>query len=773
MSSGRAANRRPRQTSEATADAAPSSPRTNNDGSHHFRLHSPIGETRDDAASAANSTMKGTVKKWLSRGAAAVAQANSTTTKRDSIMRRDPLSSMQPRDHRESINLHDIDAIMDMGEDTEAMDVVPAVLAPRATGNVAAIREVWTAFETEAKSKIYSPECTDRRAGHADKHDGAAEVHEQRTIRHMEPMQPHLVRTSGDANMCSSPVGLSSRDVPKPWMANEDVQWSERDAEGLRRNSASDIQPRSAADPEGAHGNGGAANLHVPQGEEHLDHYPVIHNGYESDDTVVRPPLVHSRSIHRPVQGGLYTTISPTLSAHAKEQMARVETSTTSTSTRMWDEIGAHAGPRSPLAMVMASIVLPDLVPSADDGAVPSKPPSDGCSPSTSNDSLGSQYAPSSPRSPVPKSKKDLRDLQSLQMLAMRPTTAAPLTPAKGGSWAMMVSRDIFERASDMERRRQEAIYELIATEETYVADLEIVDELFFRPMQKLLSRNDVEAVFGNLKAVRMATERLMHALPSFTPAKHADHQAIRQAVDLAEDLLRRSNEAARDRADLSRLKEIAASLIMDSEEQQLDLTGSTRHLGQRRFVMEGVWMKGRQGRRITAFLFTDLLLLCEPARAQAGMYKPYLAPIPLLELEVRETSGTRSLLRLEDSAFQIVHKKRSLTVKTENAGAKRKWMQAIKECTGRCHEAEPPSLRELTRKVLWAIRVMIVEVAGLTTSATSTLRFERSTPSVYCSVSLNQRQTYRTAVAFLFTITDLDDPLRVALYSYGRGGCS
>ncbi|KAI9595766.1 Dbl homology domain-containing protein [Syncephalis fuscata] len=475
----------------------------------------------------------------------------------------------------------------------------------------------------------------------------------------------------------------------------------------------------------------------------------------------------------------------------------------------------------------------------------------------------------------------------------------------------MMVNRDIFERASNMERRRQEAIYELIATEESYVADLEIVDELFYRPMKKLLSRNDFEAVFSNLDAIRVATERLMHVLRrrqwqgqfhvatigdlfiekmpslecyvaycanhmeataklqlllqtdprlnhwlkrrqsdplcrnldlasfllqpmqrvtryalllrqicSYTPLKHADHTSIRQAVDLAEDLLRRSNEAARDRADLSRLKEIAASLIMDSQAQQLDLTGSTRHLGQRRFVMEGVWIKGRQGRRITAFLFTDLLLLCEPARAQIGMYKPYLDPIPLLELEVRETSGTRSLLRLEDSTFQIVHKKRSLNVKAENAGAKRKWLQTIRECIARCREAhrsnengwlQAPSLRELTGKVLWAIRVMIVEVTGLTTT-TGASKFDHSMLSVYCSVSLNQRQTYRTAVvntdttvinnnnnnsaagvnanmnanttsvsansharweqAFLFTITDLDDALRVAVYTYDRFSC-
>src|SRR5690349_7139388 len=114
----------------------------------------------------------------------------------------------------------------------------------------------------------------------------------------------------------------------------------------------------------------------------------------------------------------------------------------------------------------------------------------------------------------------------------------------------------------------------------------------------------------------------------------------------------------------------------------------------------------------------------------------------------------------------------------------------------------------------------MVVEVNGLATSKRAvrlaccadladaaraldagTPSFERSALSVYCSVSLNQRQTYRTAVvntdaataaaapnavapghqqaskggyarweqAFLFTITDLDDALRVAVYTYDR----
>jgi hypothetical protein len=40
---------------------------------------------------------------------------------------------------------------------------------------------------------------------------------------------------------------------------------------------------------------------------------------------------------------------------------------------------------------------------------------------------------------------------------------------------------------------------------------------------------------------------------------------------------------------------------------------------------MEGIWTKNRQGRRLNVFLFTDLLLLCEPARSKPGMFKPHI----------------------------------------------------------------------------------------------------------------------------------------------------
>jgi hypothetical protein len=60
---------------------------------------------------------------------------------------------------------------------------------------------------------------------------------------------------------------------------------------------------------------------------------------------------------------------------------------------------------------------------------------------------------------------------------------------------------------------------------------------------------------------------------------------------------------------------------------------------------------------------------------------------------------------------------------------------------------------------------------------------FTQKPISIYCSVSLSQRQAYRTAVvtvpvgvttaqwnqAFMFNITDLEDALCIAIYTYDR----
>ncbi|KAI9595767.1 hypothetical protein BDF19DRAFT_47137 [Syncephalis fuscata] len=483
-----------------------------------------------------NNTMKGTVKKWLIRGAAVVTQGSSaaTVSKRDNTVRRGPVASLLPRDHRQSINLHDIDAILDMGDDTVAeVASSSASASPLKIANVSAARAVWTAFEEEAKSKIYSSENTKRKETFIDataissevyvpaswlplsspvkqsnlsvknndkQHESSANPntnsdhasnsltkpqtttspvilnltptaialheneyrmtptkelsrpvilqpstfllspkrelastdtkelstamlkmpkqeksvnelplpsqsttqsiqsfnentnnnsnkvialdknavdsaslpiesskippqrpsrlhipvmetkpftskvsstkmtlkstsihpsplkdtnespieHNQRTLRRIDRIQPRLLNSTEDkadpvmelnTDTCSSPTDINSHSVPKPWLLDEDVQWNERDAEGLRRNSASDIQSRPIIQVNGDSNlsvkNEHRDKLEHEKHEEGADMYHTIHSGYDSDDTILRPPLMRSRSIHRPVQGGL------------------------------------------------------------------------------------------------------------------------------------------------------------------------------------------------------------------------------------------------------------------------------------------------------------------------------------------------------------------------------------------------------------------------------------------------------------------------------------
>lgn len=45
---------------------------------------------------------------------------------------------------------------------------------------------------------------------------------------------------------------------------------------------------------------------------------------------------------------------------------------------------------------------------------------------------------------------------------------------------------------------------------------------------------------------------------------------------------------------------------------RRLDLTEPTRHMGARKLLKEGVLMKAKSGRRLRAFLCSDILVLTE-----------------------------------------------------------------------------------------------------------------------------------------------------------------
>src|SRR4051812_27883446 len=63
---------------------------------------------------------------------------------------------------------------------------------------------------------------------------------------------------------------------------------------------------------------------------------------------------------------------------------------------------------------------------------------------------------------------------------------------------------------SQDERKRQEAIYELIQTEQTYLRDLQLIIEVFYGPLQNILSSADQKKVFSNVEDLLLCNTALL-----------------------------------------------------------------------------------------------------------------------------------------------------------------------------------------------------------------------------------------------------------------------
>ncbi|KAK0227784.1 hypothetical protein IW262DRAFT_1445704 [Armillaria fumosa] len=86
-------------------------------------------------------------------------------------------------------------------------------------------------------------------------------------------------------------------------------------------------------------------------------------------------------------------------------------------------------------------------------------------------------------------------------------------SPAFGSSWASLVDKSALDGIPPKERRRQEAIFELIATETAYVHDLQLVVEHFYSNMLSLLDMKAVTVVFANVEDILITNTTFMSAL--------------------------------------------------------------------------------------------------------------------------------------------------------------------------------------------------------------------------------------------------------------------
>ncbi|KAI6004641.1 hypothetical protein EDD15DRAFT_2216388 [Pisolithus albus] len=71
---------------------------------------------------------------------------------------------------------------------------------------------------------------------------------------------------------------------------------------------------------------------------------------------------------------------------------------------------------------------------------------------------------------------------------------------AFGTSWASLLDRTALEGIPAAERKRQEAIFELISTGADYVRDLQLIVELFYSRLVDMLEAESTSVIFSNIE---------------------------------------------------------------------------------------------------------------------------------------------------------------------------------------------------------------------------------------------------------------------------------
>ncbi|GAA5912265.1 hypothetical protein JCM6882_005211 [Rhodosporidiobolus microsporus] len=335
-----------------------------------------------------------------------------------------------------------------------------------------------------------------------------------------------------------------------------------------------------------------------------------------------------------------------------------------------------------------------------------------------------------------------------------------------GSSWSSLIDPSALENLPDMERKRQEACYELIATEQSYVQSLQLVIEVFLNALQPVLPEKALKVIFANiddlllfntvflseleerqrqsrlyintigdvvkehmkgvgghyrgyccnqanaartladlkvsdrslrelLDGLRVKGLELDHLLLEpmqrvtrypllinqmlrYTEPDHSDYPALLRALEIAEATLSDINEAVRSHENESKLAYLSDNIELPGMSSgHLNLTAPTRLLGKRHILREGKVEKARSGRKLSAYLFNDLLIFTE-AQPNGPGEVVYRYPIPLEESSVREHPR-------HDSDFIVTHRGEAIRVKADSPRVAQQWTREIEQARRSC----------------------------------------------------------------------------------------
>jgi hypothetical protein len=159
----------------------------------------------------------------------------------------------------------------------------------------------------------------------------------------------------------------------------------------------------------------------------------------------------------------------------------------------------------------------------------------------------------------------------------------------------------------------------------------------------------------------------LMRQILHYTPKDHPHHDATLIALQLSDEFLEKVNKAIKVQQSVRKIVEITKTtdLHIPNENSVLDLFTETKKLGPRIFLHEGTFIKTKSGRKLTGYLFNDILILIK--HQPTMLYrKPYI-------LE-------RTQLTEENECLNLSFENEILNLKPETKSEKRNWINQFEQ---------------------------------------------------------------------------------------------
>ncbi|XP_054256717.1 intersectin-1 isoform X3 [Indicator indicator] len=307
------------------------------------------------------------------------------------------------------------------------------------------------------------------------------------------------------------------------------------------------------------------------------------------------------------------------------------------------------------------------------------------------------------------------------------PSNYVKLTTDMDPSQQWCADLHLLDMLTPTERKRQGYIHELIVTEENYVNDLQLVTEIFQKPLMEseLLTEKEVAMIFVNWKELIMCNIKLLKAL-RVRKKMSGEKMPVKMIGDILTAQLPHMqpyirfcscqlNGAAliqQKTDEVPEFKEFVKRLAMDPRckgmplssfllkpmqrvtrypliiKNQLVFNSVTNCLGPRKFLHSGKLYKAKSNKELYGFLFNDFLLLTQIIKPLGSsgtdkvfspksnlQYKMYKTPIFLNEVLVKLPTDPSG----DEPIFHISHIDRVYTLRAESINERTAWVQKIK----------------------------------------------------------------------------------------------